>query len=92
MIMKKIPLLTLFLSIFVLAACGGSDNSGNGPFQPSSEGITASINAVEASNTAFSQNISITTQREWTAFADDSCSAWVTITTNGTNKRRVQYV
>ena len=90
--MKKIPLLTLFLLLFVLAACGGSDNSGNGPFQPSTEGITASLNAVEASNIAFSQNISIITQREWTAFADDSCSAWVTITTNGTNKRRVQYV
>ena len=84
--MKKISLLTLFLSLFVLAACGGRDNGDNGIFQPSSEGITASVNAIQAANTASSQTISVTTQREWTAFTDDSCSAWVTITTNGTNK------
>ena len=84
--MKKISLLTLFLSLFVLAACGGRDNGDNGTFQPSSEGITASVNAIQAANTASSQTISVTTQREWTAFTDDSCSAWVTITTNGTNK------
>lgn len=84
--MKKISLLTLFLSLFVLAACGGRDNGDNGTFQPSSEGITASVNAIQATNTASSQTISVTTQREWTAFTDDSCSDWVTITTNGTNK------
>ena len=86
MIMKKKPLLTLFLSIFVLAACGGSDNSGNGPFQPSSEGITVSTNTLNVGSAASSRTISVTTQGEWTAFTDDACSAWVKVTTAGTNK------
>ena len=85
--MKKISLLTLFLSLFVLAACGGSDNGGGSPIVPSGDGITASTNALNVGSAASSHTISVKTQREWTAFADDSCSAWVTITTNGTNKK-----
>lgn len=85
--MKKISLLTLFLSLFVLAACGGSDNGGGSSVVPSSDGITASASAISVGNTGSTQTITVTTLREWTAFADDACSAWAKVTTTGTNKK-----
>ena len=86
MIMKKNPLLTLFLSLFVLAACGGSDNGGGSPIVPSGDGITVSTNTLNVGSAASSRTISVTTQGEWTAFTDDACCAWVKVTTAGTNK------
>ena len=84
--MKKIPLLTLFLLLFVLAACGGSDNGGGSPIVPSGDGIMVSTNTLNVGSAASSRTISVTTQGEWTAFADDACSAWVKVTAAGTNK------
>ena len=54
---------------------------------PSSDGITASASAISVGNTGSTQTISVTTLREWTAFADDACSAWAKVTTTGTNKK-----
>ncbi|WP_288241563.1 family 16 glycosylhydrolase [uncultured Bacteroides sp.] len=77
--MKRIDLYTLLFFVLVLVACGNSND------EPDVTAPTVNVapDKLSATYDGFTTILSVTSEREWTAFCDDACKEWISCKMSG---------